>query len=66
MRDQRLLESCIDQLDSSSKALEEHRDRVSLLQQQLQRAERLKNVQQDLVEKLRIQVHNIHCYTVTQ
>ena len=56
MQDQKLLESCEDQLDSSSKALEEHQRRVSLLQQQLERAERLKKVQQDLVEKLKIQV----------
>ncbi len=57
MQDQKLQENCKDQLDSSSKALEEHQSRVSLLQQQLQRAQRLKKVQQDLVEKLKIQVH---------
>ena len=56
MQDQKLLESCENQLESSSKALGEHQSRVSLLKQQLQRAERLMKVQEDLVEKLKIQV----------
>ena len=56
MQDQKLLESCENQLESSSKALGEHQNRVSLLKQQLQRAERLMKVQEDLVEKLKIQV----------
>ena len=56
MQDQKLLESCENQLESSSKALGEHQNRVSLLKQQLQRAERLMKVQDDLVEKLKIQV----------
>lgn len=54
--DQKLLGSCMDQLKSSSKALEEYDTRVALLQQQLQRTERLKKVQRDLVNKLKIQV----------
>ena len=56
IQDQKLLESCKDELDSSSKALNEHKSRVLLLQQQLQRAEQLQKVQQDLVEKLKTQV----------
>ena len=55
-RDQKLLESTMNQLSDSSKALEEHEARVALLRQQLQRAERLKIVQKDLVNKLQIQV----------
>ena len=55
-QDKKLLENTNNQLIDSSKALEEHEARVSVLRQQLQRAERLRIVQKDLVNKLEIQV----------
>ncbi|XP_028397201.1 zinc finger C3H1 domain-containing protein-like [Dendronephthya gigantea] len=58
--DQKLLGGCTDQLKSSSKALEEYDNRIALLQQQLQRTERLKKVQQELVNKLKIQKTKIN------
>lgn len=56
IQDEKLLDDTKNQLNESSKALEEHEARVSVLRQQLQRSERLKLVQKDLVNKLQVQV----------
>ena len=64
VQDQKLLESTEKQLTDSSKALEEHEARVAALRLQLQRAERLKVVQKDLVHQLQIQVR-MRCFAET-